>query len=177
MLACMKAIFLVLLLLPALAATAQSKVYRWTGPDGATVFSDEPRPGAQEVEIPPVQTMPRLELPRATGPEEDSRPTDEAGYQNFSFVTPQQDEGIRANNGVVDVRMTLDPPLRAGHTIAVTLDGEPLGGNAPLSFQLPGMDRGTHTIAAEVVDAAGAAVISAGPVTFHVLRAALGGGT
>lgn len=176
MLGRMKAIFLVFLLLPALAATAESKVYRWVGPDGATVFSDEPRPGAQEVEIPPVQTMPRLELPRATVPQEDSGPTDEGGYQSFSFVAPQQDEGVRANNGVVDVRMTLEPPLRAGHSIAVTLDGEPLGGNAPLSFQLPGMERGTHTITAEVVDAAGEAVISAGPVTFHVLRAALGGG-
>lgn len=173
----MKAFFLVFLLLPALAAMAESKVFRWVGPDGATVFSDEPRPGAEEVEIPPVQTMPRLDLPGATATNEGGGPTDEADYRNFSFITPEQDEGIRANNGVVDVRMALDPPLRAGHSIAVTLDGEPMGGNAPLSFQLPAMARGTHTIEAEVVDGEGTPVISAGPVTFHVLRVALGGGS
>ncbi|MDZ7752186.1 MAG: DUF4124 domain-containing protein [Gammaproteobacteria bacterium] len=172
----MKAFFVVLLLLPALALAAGSKVYRWVGPDGATVFSDEARPGAEEVEIPPVQTMPALEAPRATAPDDGKGPTEEAAYQSFSFVAPQQDQGVRANNGVVGVRMTLEPPLRAGHSIAVTLDGEPMGGNAPLSFQLPALDRGTHTIEAEVVDATGESVISAGPITFHVLRAALGGG-
>lgn len=173
----MKAWFLIFLLLPALAATAESKVYRWVGADGSTVFSDQPRPGAEEVEIPPVQTMPSLGQPRRTAPGEEGEAADEAVYQTFSFVAPQQDEGIRANNGVVDVRMTLEPSLRAGDSIAVTLDGEPLGGNAPLSFQLPAMERGTHTIGAEVVDANGDPVISAGPVTFHVLRVALGGGS
>lgn len=173
----MKAFFPVFLLLPALVLAAESKVYRWVGPDGATVFSDEARPGAEEVEISPVQTMPALDAPRGTASGDGKVATDGPVYQSFSFVTPKQDEGIRANDGVVDVRMALEPPLRAGHSIAVTLDGEPMGGDAPLSFQLPAMDRGTHTIKAEVVDAQGDTVIGAGPITFHVLRVALGSGS
>lgn len=166
---------LMLLLLPVLA-TAESAVYRWVGPDGSVHFTDEPRPGAEKVIIGPVQVVPRLQTPKPGDVDHEAEAGSGAGgYQDFSFSAPAPDEAIRANNGVVGVRLSLSPGLRPGHEVRVSLDGQPMGGSAPLSFELPGLSRGTHTIQAEVVDQTGNTVVTAGPVTFHVLRASVGG--
>ena len=171
------ALIMLALLLVGAAGAEQSTIYRWEGPDGTVHFSDAPRPGAEEVIVAPTQTVPALRAPRTRpGGDNGDRAGRETGYDRFAFSSPADDAGIRANDGTVNVAMALSPPLRPGHRIQVYLDGEPMGGNAPLSFEVPGMTRGTHTIRAEVLDRRDEVVASAGPVTFHVLRVHLGGG-
>jgi hypothetical protein len=48
---------LLLLLLVFICATANSQVFRRIGPDGQVYFSDQPGPGAEKIEVSPVQTI------------------------------------------------------------------------------------------------------------------------
>ena len=175
-----KVLFLALSLL--LPGPALAEVYRWVAPDGTVHYSDEPREeGAERVELPPLSTVEprtgRVELrpsaPRLAQAEEgDESP----GYRSFTFANPSPDEAIRANNGRIQVVMKLEPMLHAGHRIRVSMDGEPLKeGTTALSFPVPNVARGTHTLSAEVLDNRGETQVTAPAVTFHVLRVALGG--
>ena len=50
------------------------------------------------------------------------------------------------------------------------MDGQPIGQGASTSATLTNVDRGSHTIAAAVVDADGNQVAKADPVTFTLHR-------
>ena len=162
-----------LLASPVIAAS----VYRWVDAEGTVHFTDQPRPGAERVEVEPIQTYTPREvtaLEQAGGAPAGQGGEATSGYSRFEFLRPEPEQGIRANDGRVDVQMALEPALRDGHRLQVSLDGETLRGDAPPSFSIPGMERGTHTLAATIRDAGGDVLARAGPVTFHVLRVHLG---
>jgi len=157
-------------------ATAGAQVYKRTGPDGQVYFSDQPGPDAAEIEVAPAQTISMPPLPEQM---RGARQQDEASasYSEFSIVSPDSGEGVRANDGNVTVSLALQPELMAGHTVVLNVDGEDgeqvtSGGR---SIGLSNLSRGLHTVEATVVDAQGNALIQTGPVSFNVLRVAVGG--
>jgi hypothetical protein len=155
-------------------ATAGAQVYRQVGPDGTVTFTDQPAPGAERVRVAPAQAV---RLPPA--PRQDTGDTAREGekttvpYTAFSILSPEREEAVRANNGVVTVRLGVEPALQEGHRIAIKLDGED-GKDArmvdDLSVELVNVSRGRHSVEAAVVDEQDDALIQAGPVNFHVLR-------
>jgi hypothetical protein len=154
---------------------AGADVYRWVDADGTVHYTDQPRPGAERIRVEPLQTFTPRQVPAAAGtPEPGQEEPAARGYERFTVVRPGADEGVRANDGRVPVELALEPPLRSGHRIEVTVDGETLRGSAPTSFTLPGMARGTHRLSAVVRDADDRIVAETGPVTFHVLRVSAG---
>jgi len=66
----------------------------------------------------------------------------------------------------------LNPGLRPGDVVAVTLDGDGLTAEQgdPLQFAVSQPERGAHTLRAVVRDAGGRMVCSASAVTFYVQR-------
>jgi hypothetical protein len=93
-------------------------------------------------------------------------------YQQFAVVSPADNGAVRANDGNVAVILALDPPLQPGHRVLVRLDGQPVGEpGTSLTVDLTNLDRGTHRIEAVVLGAGGTELITAGPTSFHVLRA------
>ena len=177
---------ILLLLLVFVCATANSQVFRRIGPDGQVYFSDQPGPGAEQIEAPPVQT---IRLPpvngqagttaqpddAATGQQEDVTTT---AYTGFTVVNPGSEQSVRANDGSVTVYLSLQPELMPGHAIALTIDGEDgketFNGDS-MTVQLTNLSRGRHTVEVAVVDDRGNNLIQAGPVSFYVLRVAFGG--
>ncbi len=149
--------------------SAHAEVYKWFGSDGAVHFSDQPYPGAEKVEISPVQIVPAI---RASGRGKAQQSGAAAGYDGFAFITPGNEQVIRSNDGTVNISMALEPPLRSGNgdRVTVKLDGVAMRGPAPMSFKYPGLDRGTHTLQAIVVDANGKQLIQTDTVTFHLFR-------
>jgi len=179
----MQRILLVLLLFS--CATANSQIFRRTGPDGQVYFSDQPGPDAERVEVSPAQavSLPPLPEPAETTEQtgsdtRDSQNEATAAYTEFSITSPTSDQGVRANNGDVTIHLSLQPVLRSGHTIVLNVDGEDGESSSTSSSLLIGlnnMSRGLHTVWATVVDAEGNALIKTEPVSFYVLRVALGG--
>ena len=159
-------------------ALAQTGVYKWVAPDGTVTFTDQPRPGAERLEIQEPQTVaPPAAINRGLqgvrGAQ--ARASAEASYTEFAIVSPTEDQAVRTNNGNVSISMTLDPSLHAKHVIVVSVDGQKIGKGSSTSLQLQNLPRGTHTVQAAVVDEKGSEVIRTENVTFHVLRASAGG--
>lgn len=160
---------LVLLALPFVAVEAQ--VQMRVAPDGTVKFSDRPGPDARPVQVRPAQTvrMPASE-PQAAQPAS-APPTESAfRYSQVTILSPKAGEAVRANNGVVAVRMALQPALQPAHAIVLTLDGSRMMFGASADLLMTDVSRGLHRLEAEIVDARGEIVTRAEPVDFDVLR-------
>ena len=77
---------------------------------------------------------------------------------------------IHSNEGIVPLSFQITPPLRAGDSVQVLLDGRlaPITTNTLGVGQLSNLDRGAHTLAVSVLDPRGKPVLSSAPVTFFV---------
>jgi len=164
------------LLLVFVCATASAQVFQRTGPDGKVYFSDQPGPDAVQVDVPPAQTISLPAVPESADSAQQT--SDVTSYTEFNIVSPTSEQEVRANDGNVSVRLSLQPALMPGHTIALAIngeDGKKFKAGDGMTVELSNLSRGRHTVEATVVDDAGNTLIQAGPVSFNVLRVAAGG--
>ncbi len=163
--------FLMTVLLGILPAMASAGVYKWVDADGTVHFSDIPQEGAEKVHVPPAQTYQAPSLapltPAAAEPEAQQGP-----YARFALITPNAEENIWDNTGKVTVVFTSEPPLQTdlGHRLIVLLDGQ---AQAPLlgtSTTLENVDRGSHSLQGQIVDARGDVLMSSETISVHVHR-------
>ncbi len=163
---------LALILAPGLAL---AEVYKQVLPDGSVIFSDQPAPGAEQVEISPVQTYKPPPIPNSTSNRStrNDDKSDARHYDELRIATPEDDATIRENAGNVHIEIVLSPALKTqeGHRIALYLDGRVVAepGRSTV-FNLKNVDRGTHQLQAAIVDARGKPIKTSDPVTFHLLR-------
>ncbi|EAR20792.1 DUF4124 domain-containing protein [Nitrococcus mobilis] len=159
----------VLFLLAALPVGAV--VYKWTDEEGGVHFSDNPHPGAKRLDLeqPPAVSLPPVEEAPSTAPQT-SLVT--KGYAQFGIAQPQAEATVRNNPGTVIVRFRIEPELRDGDRIRVSLDGQPVDAAAlsGAAVELHEIVRGTHTLGAVIEDAMGGVVARADPVTFYMHR-------
>jgi hypothetical protein len=92
-------------------------------------------------------------------------------YANVAIVQPGNEDTVQDNQGNVVVQVAVSPSLAPGDRIVLMLDGRPVGTRMDPSFTLSGIDRGTHTLQAQVVGASGATLAASQPVTFHMWQA------
>lgn len=163
---------LLCLLLLSLPTVAQ--VYTYIDAEGNRVFTDKPRQGdAEAVQLAPGNSMPApdaMSQPAAAEPA--VKPA--LAYQMLRILIPQPDATVRSNAGSLIVTATSEPALHAGHSYRLLLDGEAVGepGRSPV-FPLENIDRGTHKLAVEIVDANGLIVERTPAQPFHMLRTSL----
>lgn len=159
------------LLLLSSAVVAQ-QVFRSLDEDGNVIYSDQPSPGAEQIEVQPVQGFTPPALPTVDNDEvkTDAATGEPLGYDTFGIVAPSDDDTIRNNEGNVDVAVTMQPSLRDGDTLRVLLDGGTLGEMSGPYVRLENVDRGTHTVTVEALDSNGTVVATTDPVTFHLHR-------
>jgi hypothetical protein len=164
-----------------IASLAQT-VYQSQGKSGP-VFSDKPSPGASSVELPPpnVVSPPPVAAP---APAPSSSAAAAAPYRRLAVAEPEEQGTVHSNTGAFDVRARLNPPLRPGDRIGVTLDGVAL----PTLFRSTSLrisesdwrgaasGDGEHVLQLTVLDAHGAPLIESTPVRFFIRRATVGGG-
>lgn len=162
---------LCLLLLTSLPAFAG--VYTYLDADGNRVFTDKPRSAnAQRVELAPTNSTSLPAAPPSPPPTPTLEPM--PGYQLLRITLPEPDATIRDNTGGLLVTLESDPGLHEEHRYRVLLDGQPYGepGRSPV-FTLDNLDRGSHQLAAEIVDAAGRIVERTPSQPFHIKRITL----
>ncbi len=141
-------------------------VYKATDEDGNIIFTDKPSEEAEEIKIQKLDTIknpnPGRYAPSSKQPEESNH------YKSFVVSSPENGAGIRSNNGNISISLTLEPTLKAGHKIIISMDGKEVGSGSSVSLQ--NVERGTHSISASVVDGNGKTLISTSS-TFSILRA------
>ncbi len=162
----------------ALPGTLSAAIYKTTDKDGNVVFTDiPPKDQSGEIEVsehssyapPPAPTS--APAPEAETQEEADE-TQTTVYTSLQITSPADDEPIRENAGNVTIVINAQPTVDAGqgHRIEVLIDGQVASTGAATSISLNNVDRGTHVVTAQVVDADGNILIAAEPVTFHMLR-------
>ena len=90
--------------------------------------------------------------------------------ERLQISYPEPDSAFWDNQGNFTLRLTLEPALdsAAGHRVRVYLDGEPRGTTSNLQWRFTGVNRGTHSVRAEVIDEAGESLIQSETVSFHL---------
>ncbi|MCB1802955.1 MAG: DUF4124 domain-containing protein [Gammaproteobacteria bacterium] len=169
-----KTLFLVLALIPGLATAV---ICKSVDADGVVSYSD----------VPAGECVERVKLPEYSRYEPrpiDAAPSKDSNaqgsvikfqrYRSISITTPPSGGVVRSNQGDVSVVVALDPDLQPGHLLNLTLDGRPVKGSFDgLAIDVTGVDRGTHTLRASIVDASGRVLISSSPVRFTLRKLGL----
>ena len=95
------------------------------------------------------------------------------GALGIAITSPKNEETIHDNTGSVPVSIAMQGSGLPEHSsIRVLLDGRPYGAaRYGASFTLEGVERGEHTLQAQVVDAAGKTILSSDTVTFYMWQA------
>ncbi len=165
-------------LLPALACLVSlaprelpADIYKQVLPDGTVSYSNEPLPNAEKINPPAPQVIPALQ-PSAGDMSQGQEPTvAPPPYAALEIAEPADEQVIWNNAREVAVGISLTPPLKVqqGHRLVILLDGSPVAksGNGT-RLTLTEIDRGSHTLIAEVHDSSGRVLIRSSQVTFHL---------
>lgn len=154
-------------------------IYKTTDAQGNVVFTDvPPNDESKSIELingnsyAPAATP---AVPTTNSNAADEAPAEEmpaAGYNKVTITAPAHDQALRENTGNISVSVALDPALNvaSGHRIRILLDGKVAADAASATVALQNIDRGTHTLVAEVIDASDAVLKASSPVIVHLQR-------
>ncbi len=94
-------------------------------------------------------------------------------YKSIAVLLPEEGSTVFDNNGELAVQVAVAPELQAGSgaRVRILIDGTQAAEDARVSFQFSGVDRGSHTIEAQVIGQDGRVLISSEPVTFQMWHA------
>ncbi len=168
-----------LVLLAVWAGVCATEVYRWTDGDGTVHYSDRPLPDTEPEVVDPLPLV-DLGAPvvlsddaaagRKAGENEEHTPLGGTDY-DLAFANLEDQATVWNDARRLPVEMRLQPPLAVdlGHRLRLTMDGEVRAGpDTHTYFVLEGVDRGTHTLQGQVVNAAGEVLASTPRITiFH----------
>ena len=165
--------FILLLLV---APLAFGQVYTYIDAEGNRVFTDKPRSSnAERVMLAPTNNVelsqPAPTVRMAPAPAV-SKPT--VHYQVLRILVPEPDASIHNGSGEMIVTLSSEPGLLPGHNYRLLLNGQQQGesSRSPV-FSLQHIDRGTHQLAAEILDSAGLIVERTPAQPFHMHRMSL----
>ncbi len=153
---------------PVNASTA--KIYVWRNEKGELVYSDTPRPGAEEVTTKPgnvIKSSTKVEtqvLDINTKKIEDD-------YQ-VVINHPKDNATIRDNTGSVYISGSIKPIFKRGLKIQLILDDTPhQKPQTHTMFSLRNIDRGEHQIKMELINEKGKVIALSKAITFYMHRA------
>jgi hypothetical protein len=132
-------------------------IYQWTDDNGVVHFSDNSFPGAKVLKL----TTNVMELGSFASPKSipdlkkslTESPNLKLESNPLIIRSPKQQETIRNNQGEVSVMVESNLNETKGYTMRLVLDGKPVD-NLPFHnhFVLSHLDRGRHTLAAQILD-------------------------
>jgi hypothetical protein len=163
------------LILVLMSTPASAEVFTYIDAQGNRVYTDQPRANAKRV---PIATSNRMAVPANTAaPITTAKKSAEPApfhYDMLRILIPEPDATLRSSAGELIVSVTSEPGLQSGHRYRLLLDGKATGepGVSPV-FALSNIDRGSHSLSIEILDAAGRTVERTANQPFHMLRISL----
>jgi len=153
--------------------SAQADIYKSVDEEGNVIFTDKPSPDAEKIIIKEVQTIdapkvqPNKEALPAAAEEEKL-----VGYSKVEIISPEDDTGIRANDGNITITTVVEPALNqeAGDALAFYMDNKLVSTGSGTQLSIKNVDRGTHSLSVAVVDKDGKELIRSASISFSVLR-------
>jgi hypothetical protein len=145
-------------------------IYKQVLPDGTVSYSNQPHPNAEKIDPPLPQVIPAAK-PLSEALQGRTPPSAASSYTRLSIAEPADDQVVWSNERNISVAVVIEPLLQVheGHRLVILLDGTPVTASGhEMRLTLNDVDRGTHTLTAEVYDAQGQVLILSAPVTFHL---------
>ncbi len=149
------------------------KIYAIKDRNGNIVgYTDDPLKGSDEVKIqkgseytpPESETVWTKVEPKVV----EEKPL---GYAKFAIASPTNDATIRNNAGNIQVALDIRPALQPGHKVQVLIDGNVVSESRGVIQSAANVDRGTHSISANIIDSQNNILKSTPAVTIHLHRA------
>jgi len=154
----------------ACSAAFATTVYKWVDDNGVIHYSDQPHPNAQKLQVEGVQTYSSGAARSVSAPaESESSAASPNPYKGCAIAQPLDQQNL-PNAQSVFIRVAADPVPRGGDRIYITMDGQGLNGGQPtgLSFNVTPIDRGAHSVSAQIRSPDGTILCQTPNVTFYV---------
>lgn len=170
-------IFLILAIALWLSTNAFSEIYRSVDKDGNVTYSDHPDIDAEKMEFQELTTYtspPQKQIKKAgnkkTGQTGNHAP--DASYSGLKILSPASKDTIRDNTGSVAVQLQVTPKLRIklGHRFVLSIDGKQVASTTVPRYKLTNIDRGSHTLTAQIMNQKNKALTRPVSVSFHMHR-------
>jgi len=160
------------LCLALLAAPAAAEIYSYVDAQGNRVFTDRPRDDTAELRLNPTNRMAAPPPPPAV--EKPALRAKKPAYQWLRILEPEPDATLHETEGSLTVTVASEPGLYPGHRYRLLLDDQATGaGGAQPVFALNGLERGTHRLVVEILDAKDRPQIRSAEQAVHVHRISL----
>jgi len=179
---------LIILLTFSLAMTSSSllaQVYKVVDENGNVTFTDiPPGDGSKPVDLPGLSVIETPEFAPtarqaaeaagadAEAPEETLRSLRQS-FRDFEIISPQSEESIWSPDGPVSAAWRTSNALRDGMQVMLFIDGNLQATTTQAMVPLVGLERGEHTISAEIRDQRNRTIATAQPITFFVRQPGL----
>jgi hypothetical protein len=162
------------LVLP-LAALPEGEIYKVVDKDGNVIYTDQrPSPAAEPMDLPELSVI-QTEAPpppaAATAVEEQAEPPTARElrklYADFRITQPQPEETFWGTENTVAVAWGSSQPVPPEMAVKLYVDGvaQDVAGTGSVSLTL---DRGEHTVYAELLDARKRRIVTTETITFFV---------
>lgn len=160
---------------------AMAQVYKVVDENGNVTYTDRPpADGAKPVDLPPLSIIEAPEYePTARQQALESGSSDDEDeevplrtlrrtFRDFAIISPANEESVWNPEQAIPVAWSVSSPLQPGMTVTLSIDGKQQAKTTQSIIPVAGLERGAHTITAELTDARNRRVASAQPVTFFV---------
>jgi hypothetical protein len=159
-----------------LAALPEGEIYKVVDKDGNVIYTDQrPSSDAQPMDLPELSVI-QTDVPppapaAAAAAEEQAEPPTARElrklYADFRITQPQQEETFWGTENTVVVAWGSAQPIPPELSVKLYVDGaaQDVAGNGSVSLTL---DRGEHTVYAELLDARKRPLVTTETITFFV---------
>ena len=171
--------FLLILVAFSLAIMASpliAEVYKTVDADGNVTYTDkQPPDGSKPIKLAPISVIEAPTYEKAPEPakaEGEEIPLRDLRniYRDFAIISPQSEESVWRPDGPVSVAWSVGNPLQQGMQVSIYLDGAKQATTTEQIIPITGLDRGEHTLTAELRDAKNRKIATAQPVVFFIQR-------
>lgn len=170
-------IFVLAACLLAFASHAQEttkELWKWTDANGVVHYSDVPGPGATKVDLTVTEAPSRAAVTPAPASAKaaPAKPTAPAtvNYTSLEIWQPESGASFFEADTTVSVRIRSEPAVSPDDRLLLFLDGKLVEGAADnaIDYSLSNLERGAHSVTAQIIDVNGKEKIRSQPVVFHM---------
>jgi len=155
-------------------------IYKTVDENGDPVYTDRPPfPDAKPLNLRELSVVEAPSYPDANRSNQDDDDGQEgptlnqmrAEFRDFALVSPAPDQNFWGTANTATIAWNASSPLLPDMGVVFYVDGEAIGDKTRSATVSTGrLDRGEHQASADLVDANGQVVASAGPVTFYIMQ-------
>ena len=172
-------IFFMMLITISLVLTASpltAQVYKVVDENGNVTFTDRPpADGSKPMDLPPLSVIetPDYQMPSsqvATEEEDKEIPlrTLRRDYRDFAIISPLAEATVWGPEQSVSIAWSVGKQLQAGMSVSIFIDGKLLTTSTQPIIPAGALERGEHTVTAQLKDVKNRTIATAAPITFYV---------